>query len=314
MNAASERPRSGGVTYTTRLRLLGSAPMASQPDPSGGRPARQADDFNASYAGKPPWDIGRPQPAFLALADAGALQGRVLDAGCGTGEHALMASARGFDATGIDFAPAAIEIAEQKARDRGLEVRFLVFDALELGRFGERFDTVLDCGLFHVFADDDRARYVAGLGAATVAGARYHLLCFSDQRAGRLGAAPRHPRRDRIELRERLGDRVDRADGIPDQPRGGRGAGLVCSGPPRLTASSVMAGAARLGSPPARSHRRPGRARAADGPDPCRSASAPGRPFHHGDRNQEPVAQRQVAGGRQYVPSSGHGASPHEGL
>ena len=171
--------------------------MASQPDPSGGRPARQADDFNASYAGKPPWDIGRPQPAFLALADAGALQGRVLDAGCGTGEHALMASALGFDATGIDFAPAAIEIAEQKARDRGLEVRFLVFDALELGRFGERFDTVLDCGLFHVFEDDDRARYVAGLSAATMTGARYHLLCFSDREPGDWG--PRRVTRAEIE-------------------------------------------------------------------------------------------------------------------
>ena len=171
--------------------------MASQPDPSGGRLARQADDFNASYAGKPPWDIGRPQPAFLALADAGALQGRVLDAGCGTGEHALMASARGFDATGIDFAPAAIEIAEQKARDRGLEVRFLVFDVLELGRFGERFDTVLDCGLFHVFEDDERARYVASLGAATVAGARYHLLCFSDRQPGDWG--PRRVTRAEIE-------------------------------------------------------------------------------------------------------------------
>ncbi len=171
--------------------------MASQPDPSGGRLARQADDFNASYAGKPPWDIGRPQPAFLALADAGALQGRVLDAGCGTGEHALMASARGFDATGIDFAPAAIEIAEQKARDRGLEVRFLVFDVLELGRFGERFDTVLDCGLFHVFEDDERARYVASLGAATMAGARYHLLCFSDRQPGDWG--PRRVTRAEIE-------------------------------------------------------------------------------------------------------------------
>jgi hypothetical protein len=36
------------------------------------------------YASPPPWDIGRPQPAFLALATAGAIRGRVLDAGCGS--------------------------------------------------------------------------------------------------------------------------------------------------------------------------------------------------------------------------------------
>jgi SAM-dependent methyltransferase len=55
------------------------------------------------YTTAPPWDIGRPQPAFAGLARAGAIRGRVLDAGCGTGEHALMAAGSGQDATGIDI-------------------------------------------------------------------------------------------------------------------------------------------------------------------------------------------------------------------
>src|SRR5438105_5502156 len=98
----------------------------------GGQARRSPEDFDAMYAGAPPWDIGRPQPAFLELADAGALQGRVLDVGCGTGEHALMSAARGLEATGVDAAPAAITIAEAKARDRGLTARFLVWNALDL--------------------------------------------------------------------------------------------------------------------------------------------------------------------------------------
>src|SRR6266700_6635446 len=72
------------------------------------------------YTSPPPWDIGRPQPAFLSLAEAGALRGRVLDAGCGTGEHALMAAGTGLDATGIDLAPTAIRLARQKAAARNL--------------------------------------------------------------------------------------------------------------------------------------------------------------------------------------------------
>ena len=60
------------------------------------------------YATTPPWDIGRPQPAFLELAEKGAVMGRVLDVGCGTGEHALMAAGRGLPATGIDSAPSAM--------------------------------------------------------------------------------------------------------------------------------------------------------------------------------------------------------------
>ena len=101
------------------------------------------------YTGRPPWDIDRPQPAFLELLKAGALWGSVLDVGCGTGEHALMAAEAGLDATGIDLAAAAVERAESKARERGLTVRFMVHDTLGLALLGEQYDTVLDSGLFH---------------------------------------------------------------------------------------------------------------------------------------------------------------------
>ncbi len=159
------------------------------------RPGRP-EDFDARYTGTPPWDIGRPQPAFLELAQAGALQGHVLDVGCGTGEHALMAAALGLEATGVDAAPAAIAIAESKARDRGLTARFLVWDALQLAAINEQFDTVLDCGLFHVFDDDDRSRYVDALRAAIRPGGRYYMLCFSDRQPGHLG--PRRVTQDEI--------------------------------------------------------------------------------------------------------------------
>jgi cyclopropane fatty-acyl-phospholipid synthase-like methyltransferase len=146
-----------------------------------------ARDFDAMYAGTPPWDIGRPQPAFLELARSGALRGRVLDVGCGTGEHALMAAARGLHSTGIDAAPTAVEIAHGKARERGLSARFLVWNALELGSLEEQFDTVLDCGLFHVFDDDERARFVDSLGTVIPPGGRYFMLCFSDRQPGQQG-------------------------------------------------------------------------------------------------------------------------------
>jgi SAM-dependent methyltransferase len=152
-----------------------------QPRP---RPSR---DFDTAYAGTPPWDIGRPQPAFLELARAGELRGRVLDVGCGTGEHALMAAGLGLPATGIDMAAVAIAAAERKARERGLDARFLVGDALDLAALGERFDTVLDSGLFHVFDDAGRRRFVESLRAATAPGGRYHLLCFRDSQPGTFG-------------------------------------------------------------------------------------------------------------------------------
>jgi len=164
----------------------------------GSQTRRSPEDFDAMYAGAPPWDIGRPQPAFLELADVGELKGRVLDVGCGTGEHALMAAAGGLDATGIDAAPAAIAIAQAKARDRGLTARFLVWNALDLAALDQRFDTVLDSGLFHVFDDDDRVRFVDSLTAVTEPGARYHMLCFSDRQPGDWG--PRRVSQQEIRL------------------------------------------------------------------------------------------------------------------
>jgi cyclopropane fatty-acyl-phospholipid synthase-like methyltransferase len=144
----------------------------------------------------PPWDIGRPQPAFQALADTGSIIGTVLDVGCGTGEHALMAAALGLDAVGIDLSPTAIDLAQEKARARGLSVRFELADALDLPALGERFDTVLDCGLFHVLGDAARAPFAAALRKVMVRGGRYHMLCFSDQVPGTFG--PRRVSREEI--------------------------------------------------------------------------------------------------------------------
>ncbi|GGU87337.1 SAM-dependent methyltransferase [Streptomyces albospinus] len=132
------------------------------------------------YASPSPWDIGRPQPALQAMAETGEIRGRVLDAGCGTGEHALMAAALGCEVTGVDLATNALEIARRKARNRRPAVRFLRHDARGLATLGETFDTVLDCGLFHVFTGDNRAADVAGLRSIIRSGGRFFMLGFSD--------------------------------------------------------------------------------------------------------------------------------------
>ena len=171
------------------------------------RKPRTLEDFDAYYAEKPPWDIGRPQPAFLALAKEGAIRGRVLDVGCGTGDHVLMAAAMGLEATGVDIVAAAIKIAETKARERGLNARFLVHDVLQLSSLNEQFDTVLDCGLFHILNDDDRPWFDHSLRAVMKPGGRYFMMCFSDRQPGDFG--PRRVTQDEIRASFKDGWSVD---------------------------------------------------------------------------------------------------------
>ena len=137
--------------------------------------------WDASYhGGPPPWDIGRPQPAIVRLASAGGFSGGVLDAGCGTGENALHVAALGLPVLGVDVAETALASARRKAAERHIEAEFAAADAFHLERLGRKFDTVLDCGLFHTFAGDERTRYVASLASVTVRGGTLYVLCFSD--------------------------------------------------------------------------------------------------------------------------------------
>jgi SAM-dependent methyltransferase len=162
-------------------------------------------NWDESYtpdAGPPPWDIGRPQPPFVRLASRGLLSGRLLDAGCGTGEHTLLAAGHGADATGVDISSRAIARARAKAADRGLQARFEVADVLSLDRLGLTFDTVIDSGVFHVFDDADRARYVTSLASVLRPGGHCYLACFSDRQPGEWG--PRRVTQD--ELRAAFSD------------------------------------------------------------------------------------------------------------
>lgn len=131
----------------------------------------------------PPWVIGEPQPAVVELEKVGLIRGKVLDVGCGTGEHTILLARLGYDVLGIDFAPEAVEQARRNAEANGVEARFEVADAMNLP--GEpRYDTIVDSALFHIFDDTDRPKYVASLHNACRPGGIVVVLALSDQGRG----------------------------------------------------------------------------------------------------------------------------------
>jgi cyclopropane fatty-acyl-phospholipid synthase-like methyltransferase len=104
--------------------------------------------FNSAYKDIPPWDIGRPQKEFIRLAEDEEISGRVLD---------------------------------------GITVNFLVFDALKLQSLQTKFNTVIDCGLFHVFTDEERPIFATSLSSALLPDGKYLMLCFSEHEPGSCG-------------------------------------------------------------------------------------------------------------------------------
>lgn len=158
--------------------------------------------FSDYYAAapRPPWDIGRPQAAFVAAVER--IGPRVLDVGCGTGDLANWLAAQGRTVTGVDFLASPLEQAREKAAAAGVRPTFLQMDALAVGEIPERFDAVTDCGLFHTFDAAGRSAYVSALRKLLEPGARGFLLCFSTAEPGDHG-----PRRiSEAELRQAFAD------------------------------------------------------------------------------------------------------------
>jgi cyclopropane fatty-acyl-phospholipid synthase-like methyltransferase len=177
--------------------------------------------FDAAYAcDTAPWDLGRPQAAMVQTAEAGLVRGRVLDIGCGTGELACHLAARGHPVVGIDAAPTAVASARRKAMERGLDVEFRVADALDPPGIG-RFDTVVDSGLFHVFGDAGRARYVDVLRSLLGPGGHALVLCFADTAPGRGGPRRVSPGEIREAFAERDGWTVEWVRESVFETRGG---------------------------------------------------------------------------------------------
>ncbi len=149
--------------------------------------------FQQTYEGDaaPPWDIGRPQPALVSAEKRGWVRGTVLDAGCGTGEHALFFAAAGHAVVGVDVAPAAIARAVAKATERRLAhpPRFVVADILaQPEAFDDTsYDTVVDVGFFHTLDDDERATWRALLARLLAPGGVLVMLCFSELVPGSWG-------------------------------------------------------------------------------------------------------------------------------
>lgn len=110
--------------------------------------------------------------AFIAAHAAG----RALDLGCGSGTNAIALAQHGWQVTGVDFVPRAIDRARRKAREAGVSVSFQVGNVTTLGGIEGPFDLALDIGCFHGL--DDHVGYLSRLGSVLVPGGYWLMYGF----------------------------------------------------------------------------------------------------------------------------------------
>jgi SAM-dependent methyltransferase len=154
------------------------------PDPQD-RPTSYDRFLQAYEGGSPPWDTKITPPELVAEVESPQARpaGRALDLGCGTGTNSLYLASHGWDVTGIDFIPSAIEQAREKQRGAGQlsgKVHFLVgdvtqFDALKLK---PGYTLLFDLGCLHSLEESARVRYARGVTQLAAPGALFLLYGF----------------------------------------------------------------------------------------------------------------------------------------
>ena len=136
--------------------------------------------FNLRYFGSPPWDSGITPPEVFEFIKTHPA-GRALDIGCGTGTNVITLAKTGWQMTGFDFAPRAIQIAKRKIKKASIQAELFTDDATRMKNIRGKFDLALDIGCFHNL--ENKADYLTQLDRILAPGGFWLMYGFCAQTA-----------------------------------------------------------------------------------------------------------------------------------
>ena len=130
-----------------------------------------------------PWNLEDPPQLLVDLVESKQiLPCEAVDLGCGAGNYAVWFASKGFQMTGIDFSPKAIEMAQELSRKKGVTCRFIAEDLMgNLGRLHRSFDFAYDWEVLHHVFPEDREQYVLNVEKLLKPGGAYLSVCFSEE-------------------------------------------------------------------------------------------------------------------------------------
>jgi SAM-dependent methyltransferase len=181
-------------------------------------------EWNERYRdGNLPWDTGQPSSELERVVSQNRIQPcRALELGCGTGTNCVWLAQQGFDVTGVDVAPLAVERAEERAQAVGVKARFVVADAFDLPELGGPFAFFFDRGCYHAVRRDAPDKYAPAVARQLASAARGLVLAGN----AREPHDPGPPVVTEKQIRDELGVafeildlrefRFDEAPGVPE--------------------------------------------------------------------------------------------------
>ena len=126
------------------------------------------------------WELGKPRPILVKFIEKGLVKkGKALDLCSGAGTNPVYLAEKGFEVTGIDISPTAIEYAKKRAEQAKVKINFAVQNFLHLPFGDSEFDFVFDMGCFHHVKIKDRPTFIKGVHRVLKKGGGYMLTCFS---------------------------------------------------------------------------------------------------------------------------------------
>lgn len=108
-------------------------------------------------------------------------KGKVLDAGCGNGRHAIYAARQGYVVTAMDFACEAVSLAKKQAVAKKTYVECVQGSVLDMPFSHDSFDVVIDSGCLHHLRTSQWPAYRREITRVLKPGGYYFLLTFSNR-------------------------------------------------------------------------------------------------------------------------------------
>lgn len=154
---------------------------------------------NAKTPNDVPWHRDEPDSFLVDVIKKRNKPGRALDLGCGTGSYSVYLAKQGYEVTGLDMFPRALEMGKERAKKEGVEVNWEQAD-LFTWQPPQKFDFILDSGCLHSLVGGDLAQYKKQIVSWLAPGGEYVLGHWGKKHAfDWLPIGPRRRSREKIE-------------------------------------------------------------------------------------------------------------------